>query len=71
MSFKRTLGVKGVDTRCIFSGSRGEVCVMEPLKRGGLEAGTVRGLNPKWQSTVIIAMATLSKVHIDLLIYFH
>ena len=30
--FKRVMGVRGTDSTCIFSGSRGEVCHIEPLK---------------------------------------
>jgi hypothetical protein len=32
LEFKRTMGVRGADSTCIFSGSRGEVCHIEPLK---------------------------------------
>lgn len=65
LSFKRTLGVRGVDTRCLFSGSRGEVCVVEPLRSFGQDLSLLYDFQSKWESTVIIAMATLSKVLVD------
>lgn len=62
LGFKRTLGIRGVDTRCLFSGSRGEVCAVEPLRTTGQDLNSVFDLNSKWDSTVVVAMATLSKV---------
>lgn len=32
LEFKRTMGVRSADSTCVFSGSRGEVCDIEPLK---------------------------------------
>ena len=32
LEFKRVMGVRGADLTCLFSGSRGEVCHIEPLK---------------------------------------
>lgn len=32
LEFKRVMGVRGADSTCLFSGSRGEVCHIEPLK---------------------------------------
>ena len=32
LEFKRVMGVRGADAVCLFSGSRGEVCNIEPLK---------------------------------------
>ena len=32
LEFKRVMGVRSADTQCLFSGSRGEVCHIEPLK---------------------------------------
>jgi WD40 repeat protein len=32
LEFKRVMGVRGADSVCLFSGSRGEVCDIEPLK---------------------------------------
>ena len=55
LNFKRTLGVRGCDSRCIFSGSRGEVCTFEPLMLYNYPD------NPLTKY-VIIALATLSKV---------
>ena len=68
LAFKRTLGIRGgVDTRCLFSGSRGEVCAIEPLLcPTGLQSNIVHGLHSAWESSVIIAMATLSKVSFHL-----
>ena len=48
------MGIRGCDSRCIFSGSRGEVCTFEPLMQAGFE-------NPL-SKFVIVALATLSKV---------
>lgn len=62
LGFKRTLGVRGVDTRCLFSGSRGEVCAIEPLRSVGQDLGAVFDFLPKWESVVVVAMATLSKI---------
>ena len=43
------------ETRCIFSGSRGEVCTVEPLLMSQFHATPI-------VHTVIVAMATISKV---------
>lgn len=55
LSFKRTLGLRGCDSKCLFSGSRGEVVAMEPLLLHQLSTHPLNG-------AVLIAMATLSKV---------
>nr|XP_018909739.1 PREDICTED: vacuolar protein sorting-associated protein 8 homolog [Bemisia tabaci] len=55
LSFKRTLGIRSVDSRCIFSGSRGEVCCIEPLRLKALTTHPLHG-------SILVAMATLSKV---------
>ncbi|XP_058794135.1 vacuolar protein sorting-associated protein 8 homolog isoform X2 [Phymastichus coffea] len=55
LSFTRTMGVRGCDSKCLFSGSRGEVCSLEPLL---LDEVTTHPL----KSYVLVAMATLSKV---------
>ena len=34
LSLKKTLGLRSYSSRCIFSGSRGEVCTFEPLNQG-------------------------------------
>lgn len=54
LTFNRRLGVRTWDSRCLFSGARGEVCVFEPL----LQGNDVQFLN----QNVLVAMATLSKV---------
>ncbi|XP_063227477.1 vacuolar protein sorting-associated protein 8 homolog [Bacillus rossius redtenbacheri] len=55
LSFRRTMGVRGCDSKCLFSGSRGEVCCIEPLLLQPL-------INHPLRSVVLVAMATLSKV---------
>lgn len=55
LNFKRTLGVRSVESKCLFSGSRGEVCAIEPLILSNLPSHPLHG-------SVILAMATLSKV---------
>ena len=35
---------------------------MEPLRSNGLTSSIVQGLHPKWETTVLVALATLSKV---------
>lgn len=54
LTFNRRLGVRTWDSRCLFSGARGEVCVFEPLIYGN----DVQFLH----QNVLVAMATLSKV---------
>lgn len=54
LSFNKRLGVRTWDSKCLFSGARGEVCVFEPLIRGY----DIHFLNRH----VLVAMATLSKV---------
>ncbi|XP_059473885.1 vacuolar protein sorting-associated protein 8 homolog [Neocloeon triangulifer] len=56
LSFKRVLGVRGCDARCVFSGARGEVVALEPLLLG--QFGAPHPLEPM----ALLAMATLSKV---------
>lgn len=55
LNFKRTMGIRGCDSRCIFSGSRGEVCTFEPLLLAGYPENPLSGY-------VIVALATLTKV---------
>ncbi|XP_071448355.1 vacuolar protein sorting-associated protein 8 homolog isoform X2 [Hetaerina americana] len=57
LSFKRTMGVRGCDSRCLFSGSRGEVVALEPL----LLLNRHPSQHPL-REVVAVAMATLSKV---------
>lgn len=54
LTFSRRLGIRTWDSRCLFSGARGEVCVFEPLVQGQ----DVQFLH----QNVLVAMATLSKV---------
>ena len=56
LSFKRTLGIRGCDSRCIFSGSRGEVCTLEPLSIASQYP------NHRLSDRSIVALATISKV---------
>ncbi|KAL1516971.1 hypothetical protein ABEB36_000796 [Hypothenemus hampei] len=54
LGFNRRLGVRAWDSKCLFSGARGEVCVFEPL---------VQGYDINFLSKhVLVAMATLSKI---------
>ncbi|RZF35520.1 hypothetical protein LSTR_LSTR010211 [Laodelphax striatellus] len=55
LNFKRTLGVRGCDSKCLFSGSRGEVVCLEPLLLHQLVTHPLQG-------ATLVAMATLSKV---------
>lgn len=57
LSFHRRLGVRTWDSKCLFSGARGEVCVFEPLVQGH----DIHFLS----NNVLVAMATLSKVNSD------
>lgn len=60
LSFNRRLGVRTWDSKCLFSGARGEVCVFEPL---------IRGHDIHFLSRhVLVAMATLSKVWITIIL---
>lgn len=56
LSFKRLIGVRTCESQCLFSGSRGEVCVIEPLciQRNVQE-------HPM-KDVIMIAMASLSKI---------
>ncbi|XP_055608926.1 vacuolar protein sorting-associated protein 8 homolog [Uranotaenia lowii] len=53
LSFTRRLGIRGCDSRCLFSGARGEVCTIEPLLLGDED-------HPLKNYT-LVALATLSK----------
>lgn len=53
LNFTRRLGIRGCDSRCIFSGARGEVCAIEPL--------LLHGMNHPLKMYCIAALATLSK----------
>ncbi|CAD6242413.1 GSCOCG00009489001-RA-CDS [Cotesia congregata] len=55
LTFTRTMGVRGCDSKCLFSGSRGEVCTLEPLLLNNLPRHPLK-------SYILVALATLSKV---------
>ncbi|XP_012165975.1 vacuolar protein sorting-associated protein 8 homolog [Bombus terrestris] len=55
LNFTRVMGVRGCDSRCLFSGSRGEVCTLEPLLLNHLPSHALKNYT-------LVAMATLSKV---------
>jgi len=55
LNMKRGLRGPGASARCIFSGSRGEVCTMEPLRVGGYPAHPLSDYS-------VLALATISKV---------
>ncbi|XP_066595487.1 vacuolar protein sorting-associated protein 8 homolog isoform X2 [Prorops nasuta] len=55
LSFTRVMGVRGCESRCLFSGSRGEVCTLEPLLLNHLPSHPLKYYT-------LVAMATLSKV---------
>lgn len=56
LTFNRRLGMRTWDSKCLFSGARGEVCIFEPLTQG--HDIQLLGQN------VLIAIATLSKVNL-------
>ncbi|XP_055322181.1 vacuolar protein sorting-associated protein 8 homolog [Sitodiplosis mosellana] len=53
LSFTRRLGKRGCDSKCLFSGARGEVCSIEPL--------IIDEEDHPLKSYCIVALATLSK----------
>lgn len=57
LSFTRKMGIRGCDSRCLFSGSRGEVCAVEPLLIND-------EYHPLQQNYSLVALATLSKFFI-------
>lgn len=54
--FRRVMGVRTCESRCLFSGSKGEVCCIEPL-----HAKTELRDHPITQYS-LLAMASLTKV---------
>ncbi|KAL5005898.1 hypothetical protein ScPMuIL_017056 [Solemya velum] len=56
LEFKRLIGVRTCESKCLFSGSRGEVCSIEPLHMNY----TIK--DHPMQDVMLLAMATLSKV---------
>ncbi|XP_012276200.1 vacuolar protein sorting-associated protein 8 homolog [Orussus abietinus] len=55
LNFTRVMGVRGCESKCLFSGSRGEVCTLEPLLLNDLPTHPLKNYT-------LVAMATLSKV---------
>ncbi|XP_065176622.1 vacuolar protein sorting-associated protein 8 homolog [Sycon ciliatum] len=58
LQFRRVMGVRTAESDCLFSGSRGEVCCVQPLLFGEKGAGKVLA------EMRILAMASLTKVFI-------
>ena len=56
LHFTRTMGVRGFTSRCIFSGSRGEVCTLQPLSL------IAQYPNHRLADRNVVALATISKV---------
>lgn len=56
LSFTRRLGVRGCESRCLFSGARGEVCALEPL--------VLNDEQHPLKMYSLVALATLSKFFI-------
>lgn len=57
LSFTRRMGIRGCDSKCLFSGARGEVCALEPLIINDIR-------HPLHQNYSLVALATLSKFFI-------
>lgn len=57
LGFTRRMGIRGCDSRCLFSGARGEVCALEPLIIHD-------ELHPIQHNFNLVALATLSKFFI-------
>lgn len=57
LSFTRRMGIRGCDSKCLFSGARGEVCALEPLI-------ITDERHPLQQNYSLVALATLSKFFI-------
>lgn len=60
LNFTRKLGIRGCESKCLFSGARGEVCAIEPLI---FNTDDVHPL----KSYCIAALATLSKILVILI----
>ncbi|XP_064646589.1 vacuolar protein sorting-associated protein 8 homolog isoform X2 [Lineus longissimus] len=56
LEMKRLIGVRTCESRCLFSGSRGEVCTIEPLHMNH----TIK--DHPMKDVLVLAMGTLSKV---------
>ncbi|CAF0823316.1 unnamed protein product [Brachionus calyciflorus] len=77
LDFKRVMGVRSADTTCLFSGSRGEVCHIEPLKFDKFSQNlieklgakttvkkNIENLNQLFSKYSILAMASFTKIFI-------
>lgn len=60
LSFTRRLGIRSCDSRCLFSGARGEVCAIEPLQLLPDDPHPMKAHS-------LVAMATLSKFFVVVL----
>ncbi|XP_071822429.1 vacuolar protein sorting-associated protein 8 homolog isoform X2 [Apostichopus japonicus] len=58
LNFKRVMGIRSCESRCLFSGSRGEVCTLAPLRTNFLVK------DHPLKDMMLLAMATLSKVFV-------
>jgi len=56
LEFKRLIGVRTCESQCLFSGSRGEVCVVEPLHMNY----TIK--DHPMHDVMLLAMASFSKI---------
>lgn len=79
LEFKRTMGVRGANSICLFSGSRGEVCQIEPLKfekfsetlidkmavnNSATVKKNLNGIQNLFNKYTLLAMASFTKVFI-------
>ncbi|PIK60990.1 putative vacuolar protein sorting-associated protein 8-like [Apostichopus japonicus] len=55
---RRVMGIRSCESRCLFSGSRGEVCTLAPLRTNFLVK------DHPLKDMMLLAMATLSKVFV-------
>ena len=56
LAFKRTLGVRSCESHCLFSGSKGEACVIEPL------VSNQNIIDHPMKDVILVAIGTLSKM---------
>ncbi|XP_053731744.1 vacuolar protein sorting-associated protein 8 homolog [Synchiropus splendidus] len=56
LAFKRVMGMRSCDSRCLFSGSKGEVCYIEPLR------APVEFRDHPITNYSLLAMASLTKI---------
>jgi len=77
LEFKRTMGVRGANSTCLFSGSRGEVCQIEPLKfenfaetlvdkfsRKSIVKKNLAGVQNLFSKFTLLAMASFTKIFV-------